>query len=164
MSFSPWYNCRKCVALTYPRLGGETQLQDASTKISRGGQNSHYVSRNPCKFERKQTNTHRSSQFKNFKSTFNNIKAPRPPYNNSRIIDDPRASVQSAAIAKSAKIYRPYPDYNSEEWKRTHRGAFVPCVGPRGKTLDDSLDDSVSVYVGVPESMFPYTLVILLHD
>ncbi|KUL82049.1 hypothetical protein ZTR_10046 [Talaromyces verruculosus] len=95
-----------------------------------------------------------TSQFKNFKSTFNNIKPPRPPYNNSRIIDDPRASVQSANIAKSAKIYRPYPEYNSEEWKRTHRGAFVPCVGPRGKTLDDSLDDSVSVYVGVPEN-FP---------
>ncbi|GAM36080.1 hypothetical protein TCE0_018r04888 [Talaromyces pinophilus] len=95
-----------------------------------------------------------TSQFKNFKSTFNNIKPPRPPYNNSRIIDDPRASVQSAGIAKSAKIYRPYPEYNSEEWKRTHRGAFVPCVGPRGKPLDESLDDSVSVYVGVPEN-FP---------
>ncbi|KAH8702378.1 hypothetical protein BGW36DRAFT_289844 [Talaromyces proteolyticus] len=94
-----------------------------------------------------------SSQFKGFKSTFPRLKAPEK-YKNPKLYDDPRSSIQTSDIAKSSKIYRPYPKYNTDEWKRTHRGAFVPCVGPRGSKLDESLDDSVSVYVGAPEG-FP---------
>lgn len=100
-----------------------------------------------------------NSVFKNLKSTFDKIKAPNPSaYTNPNVHDDPRADAQTSEPAKSAKIYRPYPDYESQEWKRTHRGSFVPCIGPRGKKLTESLDDNVGVYVGIPEGKLIYLL------
>jgi hypothetical protein len=97
------------------------------------------------------------SQFKDVKSTFPTLKLAEN-YSSPYLFEDPRTSIQQSEIAKSSKIYRPYPRYNSDEWKRTHRGAFVPCVGPRGKKLDQSLDDSVSVYLGAPKGMLIYFL------
>jgi hypothetical protein len=60
---------------------------------------------------------------------------------------------------KNQKIFRPYPDYQSEEWQRTHRGAFVPCYGARELLLNESLDDGVGVYVGIPDSMVRHSAV-----
>lgn len=92
------------------------------------------------------------SKFQDVKSTFPTLKLAEN-YSSPYLFEDPRAAVQKSEIAKSSKIFRPYPSYNNDEWKRTHRGSFVPCVGPRGKKLDQSLDDSVSVYLGAPAGM-----------
>jgi hypothetical protein len=102
------------------------------------------------------------SQFKDVKSTFPTLKLAEN-YSSPYLFEDPRTSIQQSEIAKSSKIYRPYPRYNSDEWKRTHRGAFVPCVGPRGKKLDQSLDDSVSVYLGAPKGMLIYLFFKSIH-
>ncbi|KAF2402956.1 hypothetical protein EJ06DRAFT_541772 [Trichodelitschia bisporula] len=60
--------------------------------------------------------------------------------------------------ADALKIDSPYPDYRSEQWKRRWKGDFVPCEGPRGIELTDSIEDSVRVYPGVPPN-FPKPLV-----
>ncbi|KAF2200918.1 hypothetical protein GQ43DRAFT_472274 [Delitschia confertaspora ATCC 74209] len=52
------------------------------------------------------------------------------------------------------QIYKPFPDYNSEGWKQQWKGEYVPCIGPRGFPLNDSADDLVQVYPGVPKG-FP---------
>ncbi|KAK2804707.1 hypothetical protein FQN50_006547 [Emmonsiellopsis sp. PD_5] len=97
-------------------------------------------------------NKHYPSVFKNFVSTLTQLSTPRN-YNNSKVIDDPRFGPQQDN--KTPRIYRPYPDYESLEWRSTHRGDFKPCVGPRGELLTDSLDDQVSVYVGDLGPGFP---------
>ncbi|KAK5166730.1 uncharacterized protein LTR77_008274 [Saxophila tyrrhenica] len=50
--------------------------------------------------------------------------------------------------------YLPYPDYNSEAWKKEWKGEFVPCEGARGKLLNQSLDDWVEAYPVIPNG-FP---------
>ncbi|KAH7134982.1 hypothetical protein B0J11DRAFT_148814 [Dendryphion nanum] len=50
--------------------------------------------------------------------------------------------------------YKPFPDYNSREWSKKWKGEHIPCVGPRGNTLDNSTDDEVQAYRGIPEG-FP---------
>ncbi|KAJ6184770.1 hypothetical protein N7519_006071 [Penicillium mononematosum] len=92
-------------------------------------------------------------QFDGFESTLERI-LPQRSYN-PHLIDDPRLS--SWANEPMPKIYRPYPDYKSNEWKKSHRGSFKPCIGPRGKEVTDNLDDQVSAYVGVPKG-FPTTI------
>ncbi|KAF6835428.1 hypothetical protein CPLU01_04299 [Colletotrichum plurivorum] len=47
--------------------------------------------------------------------------------------------------------YNPYPDYNSEEWNKTHRAPYVPCIGATGEVVEDLL-----VFKGHPEK-FPAT-------
>jgi hypothetical protein len=42
--------------------------------------------------------------------------------------------------------YLPYPDYESSDYKNKWQGDYVPCEGPRGKLLNDSLDDIVKAY------------------
>lgn len=71
-------------------------------------------------------------------------------YHNPHVFDDPRAEDPTLL----PKIYHPYPDYESSEWKQTHRGNFQPCMGPRGMYLNESLEDRVGVYVGIPEGTF----------
>ncbi|PGH07518.1 hypothetical protein AJ79_06253 [Helicocarpus griseus UAMH5409] len=95
------------------------------------------------------------SIFRRFVSTLNQLTTP-DHYNNSHVIDDPRYAGKKGG--PFPKIYRPYPDYNSEEWKQSHRGSFVPCDGPRGRPVTNSLDDQVGVYAGRMEPDFPKPL------
>lgn len=50
--------------------------------------------------------------------------------------------------------YWPYPDYNSESWKKRWIGKHKPCVGPRGMLLNESDTDIVQAYPSVPKT-FP---------
>ncbi|KAI9809712.1 MAG: hypothetical protein M1825_000145 [Sarcosagium campestre] len=52
------------------------------------------------------------------------------------------------------RVYHPYPDYSSPGWKEQWRGTYSPCVGPRGRLLDESADDQVLAFRGVPKG-FP---------
>ena len=67
----------------------------------------------------------------------------------------------------TAQIYNPYPDYHSEDYQRDRWGVYVPCMGPRGLRLNESLEDTVSAYRGRPKGiatcfesflMYTYTL------
>ncbi|KAI9888742.1 MAG: hypothetical protein M1814_006474 [Vezdaea aestivalis] len=70
------------------------------------------------------------------------------------LIEDPRQPATGADTHPQAKIYNPYPDYTSQEWKKEWRAEYRPCIGPRGVELDSSLDDMVMAYSGIP-SGFP---------
>lgn len=50
--------------------------------------------------------------------------------------------------------YMPYPEYNSGEWKKQWKGEYTPCEGPRGLSLNESVDDIVMAYPSLPEG-FP---------
>ncbi|KAL9094406.1 MAG: hypothetical protein Q9165_003256 [Trypethelium subeluteriae] len=54
----------------------------------------------------------------------------------------------------SPRPYLPYPDYNSAEWRAKWKGEYVPCEGPRGKNLNESMDDQIYAYRDLPEG-FP---------
>ncbi|KAF1962464.1 hypothetical protein CC80DRAFT_161405 [Byssothecium circinans] len=60
----------------------------------------------------------------------------------------------NATVAENPVVYKPFPKYNSEEWKKKWKGEFVACEGPRGINLNVSTDDEVQVYKGLP-SGFP---------
>lgn len=60
----------------------------------------------------------------------------------------------NATVAADPIAYKPYVDYNSPAWKQRWRGAYEPCLGPRGVRLNESTDDEIQVYRGVP-SEFP---------
>ncbi|KAJ6112528.1 Protein of unknown function DUF3405 [Penicillium capsulatum] len=93
-------------------------------------------------------------QFLTFISTL--AKLPLEKSWHPQLSDDPRLN-SGPGTGPIPKIYRPYPDYQSQEWKQSHRGTFKPCMGPRGKLLPDSLDDQVGAYIGTPKG-FPRTL------
>ncbi|KGO68034.1 Protein of unknown function DUF3405 [Penicillium italicum] len=92
-------------------------------------------------------------QFDGFESTLKKVSPQRS--RNPHLTDDPRLA--PSTNGPTPKIYRPYPDYESKEWKNSHRGSFKPCIGPRGKAITDNLDDQVSAYVGLPKG-FPKTI------
>ncbi|EKV12625.1 hypothetical protein PDIG_42260 [Penicillium digitatum PHI26] len=92
-------------------------------------------------------------QFDGFDSTLKRVLPQRS--RNPHLTDDPR--LKSSTSGPTPKIYRPYPDYGSEEWKNSHRGSFKSCIGPRGKAITDNLDDQVSAYAGVLKG-FPTTI------
>ncbi|EEH46581.2 uncharacterized protein PADG_02679 [Paracoccidioides brasiliensis Pb18] len=95
------------------------------------------------------------SVFKNFVSTLTRLTATPEHLNNAYVVDDPRFA--DVTGAKIPKIYSPYPDYQSQEWNKTHRGRYYPCEGPRGKLVAENLDDQVGAYVGdlkFPKPMF----------
>ena len=53
----------------------------------------------------------------------------------------------------SPDIFDPYPDYNSENWRKDWVGNFQTCRGPHGKDLDrTSRQDMVTVYRGNQDS------------
>ncbi|KAF2673482.1 hypothetical protein BT63DRAFT_368044 [Microthyrium microscopicum] len=52
------------------------------------------------------------------------------------------------------RLYAPYPDYQSSEYRSKFKGDFVSCNGPRGKPLNESDEDSIRVYDSVPNA-FP---------
>ncbi|KAF2113683.1 hypothetical protein BDV96DRAFT_496189 [Lophiotrema nucula] len=58
-------------------------------------------------------------------------------------------------VAASPKVYKPLPDYNSKSWKKSWKGNYVACTGPRGIPLNISTDDDVQVYEGVPKEFPP---------
>ena len=53
------------------------------------------------------------------------------------------------------KPYLPYPDYESEEYRKRFKGTYHACNGPNGKPIDKDLSALVHAYQGVPEG-FPY--------
>lgn len=55
-------------------------------------------------------------------------------------------------------VYDPYPEYNSAEWRKSWKGDFAACNGPRGTVLDRSKpQDMVSVYRGNQQG-FPFPM------
>ena len=52
-----------------------------------------------------------------------------------------------------ARSYSPYPDYNSRDYKDRYEGQYVSCIGPRGLRLNESIDDSVIAYAGIPNGI-----------
>ena len=50
--------------------------------------------------------------------------------------------------------YLPYPDYNRPQWTSQWRGEYVSCIGARGKLLNESKEDWVLAYPGLPDG-FP---------
>lgn len=50
--------------------------------------------------------------------------------------------------------YLPYPDYNTAAWKEEWQGEYMPCVGARGKLLNESREDWVMAYSELPDG-FP---------
>ncbi|KAF2269462.1 hypothetical protein CC78DRAFT_575024 [Lojkania enalia] len=58
-------------------------------------------------------------------------------------------------VASFPHAYKPFADYNSAAWKKEWKGRYVPCMGPRGVRLNESSDDLVKVYHGLPEDSPP---------
>lgn len=50
--------------------------------------------------------------------------------------------------------YLPYPQLNDPEWNAKYHGDYVPCIGPRGKPMNESLEDIMHAWPGVPDG-FP---------
>ena len=59
-----------------------------------------------------------------------------------------------AAAAGAPQVYKPFPAYNSPQWQKKWKGEYVPCYGPRGFRLNESVDDEIRVYPGIPAN-FP---------
>lgn len=53
------------------------------------------------------------------------------------------------------KPYLPYPDYESDEYKKKYIGAYHACNGPNGKPIDKDTSALVKAYQGIPDG-FPY--------
>ncbi|KAF1991239.1 hypothetical protein K402DRAFT_400700 [Aulographum hederae CBS 113979] len=47
--------------------------------------------------------------------------------------------------------YLPYPDYNGPKWKQQWKGEYVSCTGPSGRPLNQSWEDVVFAYQGIPQ-------------
>ncbi|TDZ75124.1 hypothetical protein CTRI78_v000184 [Colletotrichum trifolii] len=61
-------------------------------------------------------------------------EADRPAEFASRLRASP---TEEKPYAKQLPVYLdPYPDYNTEEWNKTHR-PYVPCVGAHGEPVED---------------------------
>ena len=52
-----------------------------------------------------------------------------------------------------AQQYVPYPHYESDGYRRRFQGSYVPCIGPRGKRLNESVEDMIFGYNGIPISL-----------
>ncbi|RFU72785.1 major facilitator superfamily transporter [Trichoderma arundinaceum] len=64
-----------------------------------------------------------------------------------KLREDPEADV-GFSVDKPVR-FNPYPDYNSDEWKKLKRASYVPCKGPTGEFVEDLL-----VFKGRPHN-FP---------
>lgn len=58
------------------------------------------------------------------------------------------------AAGTQLRPYLPYPEYNTKAWQQEWIGEYVACDGPRGVPLNESLDDAVMAYRGLPQG-FP---------
>lgn len=56
------------------------------------------------------------------------------------------------------EVYLPYPDYNTPSWKAQWKGEYNACEGPRGKLLNESMDDMVKAYRSSPPNFPNVTL------
>ncbi|KAJ4377603.1 hypothetical protein N0V83_000430 [Neocucurbitaria cava] len=61
----------------------------------------------------------------------------------------------NGTIASDPIAYKPFPKYNTDSWKKSWKSEYVPCLGPRGIALNESTDDEVQVYRGVPADFPP---------
>ena len=52
------------------------------------------------------------------------------------------------------KPYLPYPDYDSEEYKKKYFGTYKACIGPNGRPIDQDTSALVKAYQGIPDG-FP---------
>ena len=64
------------------------------------------------------------------------------------------ASRTSFTAAPTPTPYLPYPQFNSPQWKTQWKGEYVPCIGPRGKPMNESLDDMIHAWPSTPDG-FP---------
>jgi hypothetical protein len=51
------------------------------------------------------------------------------------------------------RFYSPYPDYQSRAYRSRYNGEYVACIGPRGKPLNESIDDAIRVYDALPNNV-----------
>ena len=58
-------------------------------------------------------------------------------------------------VASDPIAYKPFPDYNSPKWKKRWHGEHVACLGPRSLPLNESTDDEIQAYRGVPKDFPP---------
>lgn len=61
----------------------------------------------------------------------------------------------NGSIVTQAVAYKPFPKYNTPAWRKQWKGEYVPCVGPRGVSLNQSTDDEIQVYRGIPAGFPP---------
>lgn len=67
-------------------------------------------------------------------------------------------SLTSDEASPKQVVYDPYPDYNSEKWRRSWKGDFSACTGPRGTVLDRTKPEHMmSVYRGNQKG-FPFPM------
>ncbi|KAL7799066.1 hypothetical protein V8C37DRAFT_366434 [Trichoderma ceciliae] len=64
-----------------------------------------------------------------------------------KLREDPEATV-GFSVDKPVR-FNPYPDYNTDEWKKLKYASYVPCKGPTGELVEDLL-----VFKGRPHN-FP---------
>ncbi|KAH9882342.1 hypothetical protein J1614_000578 [Plenodomus biglobosus] len=64
-------------------------------------------------------------------------------------------STLNTSIASDPVAYKPFPKYNTPDWRKRWRGEYQPCLGPRGVPLNESTDDETQVYRGVPSDFPP---------
>ncbi|KAH8731961.1 hypothetical protein GQ44DRAFT_735653 [Phaeosphaeriaceae sp. PMI808] len=58
-------------------------------------------------------------------------------------------------VASDPIVYKPFPSYNTPDWKKRWHGEHVACMGPRSLPLNESTDDEVQAYRGVPANFPP---------
>lgn len=64
-------------------------------------------------------------------------KNDRPEHLKKQIREDPQANVD---FAEDKPVrFNPYPDYNSEAWKKAGYAPYEPCVGATGQEVEDLL-------------------------
>lgn len=56
----------------------------------------------------------------------------------------------NSTLVNSPIVYKPFPKYNSRDWQEKWHGEYVPCIGPRGIALNESSDDEIQAYRGLP--------------
>ncbi|KAL8824688.1 MAG: hypothetical protein Q9170_008075, partial [Blastenia crenularia] len=58
----------------------------------------------------------------------------------------PSAKFDKSAVDLPFELYDPYPDYNSDTWKKTWHGAHFSCEGPRGVDVNQNPDDMLRAF------------------
>lgn len=65
------------------------------------------------------------------------MKDNRTEQQKKKLHEDP--SVQSDLTDEQPVRFDPYPEYNSEQWKKAGHAPYVPCKGPTGAIVEDLL-------------------------
>ncbi|PHH59827.1 hypothetical protein CDD81_2463 [Ophiocordyceps australis] len=72
------------------------------------------------------------------------LKENRSEKHESMLREDPTTKVDFSEDGPSR--FNPYPDYNSDDWKKLGHATYVPCKGPTGELVEDLL-----VFKGRPD-------------